>query len=245
MWNIIYDNKYISWYVDVKTLGKVAEAYNYLCPFYCLSGQIILCSPELYSNILIQWADYSIHHLLEINMPNKYFFHLPLMWNVTSLLQAAVRFSLKRAPGFPAIKASESNSTQALSRGRPKKMMPSRQDIPMPCSHPLWALEDPTSSTLSTGKSHGKYFIRNTYHYNPSFPGFPRKMQYMLCHYAKPSTEVSLMYPKYCLTLYPRSCRKTTSCRVKQDREKSKVEAVERFFQMTEFAEITDKRKVT
>lgn len=105
---------------------------NYLCPFYCLTGQIILCSLELHSNIPSHWADHSIHHLLEINMPNTYFFHLPLMRNVTSFLQALVRFSMRRAPGFPAVKAVESDSTQPWSRGKPKQTVPPRRDIPRP-----------------------------------------------------------------------------------------------------------------
>lgn len=28
MWNVIYDNKHVSWYVEVKTLGEVAETYD-------------------------------------------------------------------------------------------------------------------------------------------------------------------------------------------------------------------------
>lgn len=130
-------------------------------PFYCLTSQIILCSLELYSNIPIQWVDYSIHHLFEINMSNKYFFCLSLALNVTSFLQALIRLSLKRAPSFTAIKAFKLNSTKALSRGRPRKMMLSRQHVLISCSHPLEDLEDPLSSTSSTGKTHGKCLSRN------------------------------------------------------------------------------------
>lgn len=68
----------------------------------------------------------------------------------------------------------------------------------------------------------------------------------MLYPNVKPSMEVSSRYPQGCLISYiPDPAGKTTTCREQQDREKSKVEAVERFFQMTEFTETTNKRKVT
>lgn len=115
-------------------------------------------------------------------MPNKYFFHLPPMWNVTSFLQALVWFSFERAPGFPAIKSLESNPGQGKW---------CHQDRIFQCSVHIYSdpFEEPKSSSLKTENSHC----------TPIHPflGFPGKCTSGKCHYVKLSMEVSLVYPKY------------------------------------------------
>lgn len=55
MWVTINDSKYISLYVEEKTLEEGAETYDKSITYALLlpTSQIILCSLELYSNIPI------------------------------------------------------------------------------------------------------------------------------------------------------------------------------------------------
>lgn len=80
---------------------------------------------------------------------------------------------------------------------RPRKMVPSRQDIPVPCSHQaFWRTQ---IIFLENRELTGRIFCQKyIWYYSPSFPGFP-KWKIPSCGALH---EVSLVYPKYCLPLH-------------------------------------------